>query len=410
MRRHVLSFTVWSFIAIHLCLSAKAQMGPMNSTGMFLMDNSSGTALNPKAWEMPMVARNRAGWNGMFMASAFLADIQQSGPRGGDKLFSPNWFMASASHRAGHKASFDVVIMLSLEPATVTDRRYPLLFQTGETAFGHALTDAQHPHNFVMSAGVHYARDIGAGLTLQLYAAPVGDPALGPVAYPHRASAMEIPQATLSHHLQDSTHISDDTVTAGIASRLFRIEASGFHGAEPGENRWTIQQGAIDSWSGRLWWTPSKRWVAQVSGGRIHHPEALEAGDQVRLTASAAYERNGWSSTLIWGRTHNTESRANRNGWLAETLIPAGARNRISGRMELVDKDELFDDTTALAGRSFRIFSATAGYTREIAELGAVRIGIGANVSLSAIPDELKPSYGDHPKGATLFLRFRLEQ
>ncbi len=159
-----------------LCLHVGAQMGPMNSTGMFLMGDASGTSLNPQSWDMPMLIRNRAGWNAMFMGSAFVSDVQQSGPRGGDKLFSTNWFMASVSHKLGHRASIDITVMLSLEPATVTTREYPLLFQTGETAYGKPIVDGQHPHNFVMGAGVHYAREISSALTLSLYAAPVGDP------------------------------------------------------------------------------------------------------------------------------------------------------------------------------------------------------------------------------------------
>jgi hypothetical protein len=261
-----------------------------------------------------------------------------------------------------------------------------------------------------MGAGVHYAREIGRGTTLELYAAPVGDPALGPVAYPHRASAAEIPQATISHHLQDSTHISDDTITAGIVRGAFRIEASGFHGAEPGENRWIIQQGAIDSWSGRLWWTPTKRWAVQVSGGRLAHPEQLEAGDQVRLTSSVAYNDNGWSSIAVWGRTHNTASQANRNAWLVETLKPITPRNWITARAELADKDELFEDTPALAGLSFRVLAVTAGYTREIASVANVHIGLGANLSVDEIPGTLATEYGAHPVGGTIFLRFRLAE
>jgi hypothetical protein len=374
------------------------------------MNNASGTSVDPISGDMAAVMRHHDAWNAMFMATAFVADIQQTGPRGGDKLFSPNWFMSSVSHSAGKRAAWDVVLMLSLEPATITDRRYPLLFQTGETAYGIPLADAQHPHNLIMSAGVHYARDMGSGITLELYAAPVGDPALGPVAYPHRASAAELPEAALAHHLQDSTHISDDTVTAGIARGQFRLEASGFHGAEPGENRWIIQQGAIDSWSARLWWMPSRHWAAQFSGGRLTHPEQLEAGDQTRLTSSLAWEHNGWSSTLSWGRTHNTATRANRNGWLAETLKLVNKRNWITGRAELVDKDELFEATPALAGRSFRIFALTGGYTREIATLASVRVGLGANLSVYAIPHTLDAEYGAHPLGGSIFLRFRLAE
>ena len=218
-------------------------MVDMNPAGMFLMDLSSGTSMNPPAWPMPMTMHPVASWNTMFMGQAFLNDTQQSGPRGGDKFYSTNWFMANAEHKLGSKAAFQVNLMLSLEPVTITNRRYPLLFQTGETAYGIPLADAQHPHNFIMGLGLEYAYALSPNSTLELYAAPVGDPALGPTAYPHRASAMELPQATLSHHAQDSTHISDDVVTAGIAWRALKLEASGFHGAEPGENRWIIQQG-----------------------------------------------------------------------------------------------------------------------------------------------------------------------
>src|SRR6266436_485340 len=98
----------------------------MNETGMYLMDMASGTSMNPQSWQMPMLAPKAGSWNLMFMGQAYLVDTQQSGPRGGDKLYAPNWFMGSVEHRAGSKGSFEADLMLSLEPATVTDRRYPL--------------------------------------------------------------------------------------------------------------------------------------------------------------------------------------------------------------------------------------------------------------------------------------------
>ena len=155
--------------------------------------------------------------------------------------------MAAASHRVGAKGNFEAELMLSAEPATVADRRYPLLFQTGETAYGQPLADAQHPHTIIMALGFRYTHELADETFLDLYAAPVGDPALGPVAYPHRASAMELPQAALSHHWQDSTHIADDVVTLGISHRQIKLEASGLNGAEPGENRWIIEGVGIDS-------------------------------------------------------------------------------------------------------------------------------------------------------------------
>jgi len=271
-----------------------------------------------------------------------------------------------------------------------------------------------------MGIGAHYVYELAEDTFVDLYAAPVGDPALGPVAYPHRASAVEIPQAALSHHWQDSTHISDDVVTLGISRGKFKVEASGFHGAEPGENRWIIQQGAIDSWSARLWYFPAKNWAAQVSGGRIAHPEALEPGDQVRLTGSLHYTRpmegSSWSSSFIWGRNHDTGTLHNLNSYLAESVVPVGARNFITGRIELVDKDELFSAEPGIeeqlaisAGSTFRVGSYTVGYTRDISIFERVETGIGFNFSSYSLPAAIKPYYGDRPVGGSVFIRFRLK-
>jgi len=394
-------------------------MADMNPAGMFLMNLASGTSANPQSWPMPMIMRPAGSWNTMLMGVGFLSGIQQSGPRGGDKLYSTNWFMAAAGHRVASRGALQAVVMLSLEPATVTGRRYPLLFQTGETAYGKPLADAQHPHNFVMSLGLQYACEIAAGTFLEAYAAPVGDPALGPVAFPHRASAMEFPQAPISHHLQDSTHIADDVVTLGISRRQWRLEASGFHGAEPGENRWTIQQGAIDSWSGRLWFFPSRNWAAQVSAGRLTHPEALEPGDQVRATASLQYSRpmaaGSWSSSLVWGRTHSTVTGRNLNSLLAESVLPLGRGNFVTGRFERLDKDELFagqptlqEQLDARYGSTFRIAAYTAGYTRDVDLFRGVETGVGANGSAYSLPQSIQPYYGRHPVGGNVFIRFRL--
>ena len=198
-------------------------MENMNDAGMYLMNMSSGTSMNALSWPMPMLSPSLGSWSLMIMGQAFLVDTQQSGPRGADKLYSTNWFMISAQHSLG-KGSVMFQSMLSLEPATITSERYPLLFQTGETAYGKPLVDAQHPHDLIMGFGVHYARPLAENTMLQLYYAPVGDPALGPVAFPHRASAFELPQATLSHHWQDSTHIAANE--QDMRQRLALVDSS----------------------------------------------------------------------------------------------------------------------------------------------------------------------------------------
>ena len=415
------AYTLAAMLAAwHLCAQPDHSMAGMNLPGMFLMNLASGTSQNPASWPMPMVMMHRGGWNTMFMGTGFVMDTQQSGPRGGDKAFSVNWSMAGAEHRVGAEGAFDVVLMLSLEAATIAGRRYPLLFQTGETAYGKPIVDGQHPHNFIMGLGFRYAQRVGESTILETYFAPVGDPALGPTAFPHRASAMELPEAPISHHWQDSTHIADEVITVGVSHRQFRLEASGFHGREPGENRWTIEAGAIDSWSARLWWFPGRNWAAQVSGGRLAHPEALEPGDQVRLTASVSYTRplarGAWSSTVAWGRNHSTATRRDLNSYLAESVLPVTRRNFVTGRAEWVDKDELFSGQPGFEqrldvsyGSTFRIGAYTLGYTRDIGVFRYVETGIGANFTAYTAPDAIRPYYGRHPVGGNIFLRLRIK-
>ena len=395
--------------------------GDMNPAGMFLMNESSGTAFQPAAWPMPMVMTRAGSWHLMWMGQAFIVDTQQSGPRGGDKLYSSNWGMLGAVHRLG-RGSLILRSMLSLEPATITDRRYPLLFQTGETAYGSSLVDAQHPHDFVMELSVQYAHPIGERGTWNIYYAPVGDPALGPVAFPHRASALELPQAAIGHHWQDSTHIANNVLTAGVTYSKVRLEASGFYGREPDEARWNIDWGAMNSWSTRLSVYPARNWTAQVSVGRLQDPEATHPGSVVRTTASLEYIRpaagkNWWATSFVWGQNYKMDERRRSNAVLAETVVPFWRRNFITGRFELSQRDELFEDNHELSEKvardtgqnAFQVTAYTAGYTRDIGAFRNLQAGAGANATVYAIDPALKPFYGNRPWGISVFVRFRLK-
>ncbi len=392
---------------------------PADEAGLLLMEQGSGTSANPASSPMHMAAIRAGSWSLMAHAQGHIAAFQQTGPRGGDKFFSTNWVMGMAERRVG-QGSLLFRAMLSLEPATVTHRRYPLLFQTGETAFGRALVDGQHPHDLVMEIGVHYAQHLGEKTILSLYFAPVGDPALGPVGFPHRVSAMELPQAPLGHHVQDSTHIVNEVITAGIKRGAVRLEASGFHGAEPNENRWNIDHGAIDSWAARLTLTPTRNLSAQASVGRLSRPEALEADDIIRSTASITYNRplraGHWASSLIWGRNHKTVERNNINAYAVESLLQVQGKSYLTGRMELVDRDELFNDRPAVkqrleqtVGSVFRVAAYTLGYTRDINMIPGLQTGLGGNFTLYTVPHALKEFYGQRPAGFLLYLRFRLK-
>lgn len=387
--------------------------------GMYLMRMASGTSMNPQAGELPMEMIEARGWMQMLMGQGFLVDVQQTGPRGHDKLYAVNWAMWAPEHRVG-RGEVMLSTMLSLEPATISNRSYPELFQTGETAYGVPLVDAQHPHNFVMGLGAYYAHPLGERGIWQAYYAPVGDPALGPVAFPHRASARDIPQAALGHHWEDSTHIAYNVATLAMQSGWLRAEASGFYGTEPGENRWTIDWGPMNSWSGRVSVIPNKRWLAQVSAGRLTHPERDQAGDVVRVTGSVAYARplgtgRVWASSVIWGRNHETLTGRNLNAYLAESVLSLGSRNSITGRVEKVAKDELFANNipleqqlAATVGSTFTVKAYTGGYTRTLWTAGGVETAVGANMTAYGVPAAIQPYYGVHPVGASVYVRLRL--
>jgi hypothetical protein len=369
-----------------------------------LMQQGSGTSAGPAAAPEHMGAMvERDGWMLMAHGSAFVSQDVQGGPRGRDALVSTNWLMGMAMRKAG-RGQLMLRTMLSLEPLTVPKGGYPELFQTGETYRGLPIVDAQHPHNAFMEIAAEYALPLGGDRAGYVYAAPVGDPALGPVAYPHRLSALELPQATLTHHLEDSTHIAGSVLTIGTKGGQFGIEASGFHGAEPGENRWKIGTGAIDSWSVRATWSPSPNWSAQISTGHLVHPEALEPGNVQRTTASTTYFKattdGDLAMSLIWG--HNHKSNHDTDGFTGEATWRFATVNHLTGRAEVVDKDEL-----GVGAPVSTVKALTGGYVRDVLRTPHLLSGIGANATYYAIPSALAPFYGKRPWSLYTFVRVR---
>ena len=381
------------------------------------LHSTGGTGVEPNSTPFDMLMGSRDGWTFMFHGVAFLNYTQATGPRGQDKVFSTNWIMPMAQRQVG-RGLLTLRTMLSFEPATVTKRQYPLLFQQGETAFGKAIVDGQHPHNFFMELAAIYDYRIGERTLLSFYAAPVGDPALGPVAFPHRESASEDPVAPLGHHLQDSTHISDDVITVGVTHGNFRLEASGFHGREPDEYRWDIDSGAIDSWATRLTLNPGRNWSMQYSIGDLHSPEALFPGENVRrMTASVMYNlsfHNGnWASTLVWGRNQRLSDGNVGNAYLAESTVQFKGRNYAWARIENVDRTNelLIGENPFPSGFQERYFTRvqayTLGYDRDVGRIPHLSTAIGGQVILYGVPDALRNDYGSNPVTVVIFLRVR---
>jgi hypothetical protein len=392
-------------------------MHPQTLVQEIVRHGTSGTSAEPNSTPVPMLMAAKGAWTLMFHASVFLLDQQQSSPRGGDKFFSTNWFMGMAQRPLG-PGVFTARAMLSLEPATVTQRRYPLLFQQGETAFGKPIADGQHPHDFVMEIAALYDLKLGSSGLLSFYFAPIGDPALGPVAYPHRSSAAENPLAALGHHQEDSTHIADDVITIGLAYRIARIEASGFHGREPDESRWNIDQGKIDSWSTRLTLQPGKNWSGQYSYGRIKSPEAFFPNeDQERMTASIQYNHplhsGNWISTILWGRTRSLQDNSIFNSYALESTVRFRVRNYTWTRIENVDRSNELTLGNNPVPPNFqeqpigRVQAYTFGYDREVDLIPHVASALGVQVTAYGVGEKLKPTYGSRPAGIAVFVRIR---
>lgn len=378
---------------------------------------TAGTDAEPSSTPSEMLMWDAGQWMLMLHGEAFLNLTQQTGPRGKDKVFSTNWVMPMAQ-RHWNRSELTFRAMLSLEPATVSQRRYPLLFQQGETAFGKAIVDGQHPHDFFMELAAMYDLKLQENTLLSFYVAPMGSPALGPMAYPHRASASENPVATLGHHLQDSTHIAADVITVGLTHRGLRLEASGFHGREPDEFRWNINSGKLDSWSTRVTLNPTNNWSAQFSLGRLRSPEEIAPDEDVRrMTASVMYNRplqNGnWASTLLWGRNRSLADGNVGNSYLLESTLQIGPQN-LWTRIENVDRtNELLLGESPLPlgfreGYFTRVQAYTAGYDHEVGHFSHLSTALGGQLTFYGVPAVLRPSYSDHPVGLDVFLRFRL--
>ncbi|MEO6965094.1 MAG: hypothetical protein ABI076_04255 [Acidobacteriaceae bacterium] len=395
-------------------------MGPMHPKSFLEAIEhhaSSGTSAEPNSTPAPMLMTMRGEWMLMFHANAFITEEQQTGPRGGDKLFSTNWLMPMAQRRLG-PGRLTLRAMFSLEPATISKRQYPLLFQQGETAFGLPIVDGQHPHDFFMELAALYDLKLSGRTLLTLYAAPVGDPALGPTAYPHRASASENPVAALGHHQEDSTHIANDVVTVGITRGIVRVEGSGFHGREPDEFRWNIDQGRIDSWSTRVTLQPGKNWSAQYSYGRLTSPEQLfPTEDQARTTASVMYNRpfqhGNLASTVLWGRTRSIPDNGKENSYLLEATLRFDKSNSVWTRVENAGRsNELLVGEKPLPpgfGEAplTHVQAYTFGYDRDFDWVPHLASAIGAQVTAYGVGDPLKAIYGSDPVGVNIFVRLR---
>jgi hypothetical protein len=359
--------------------------------------------------DMPMTT----GWMFMQDGIVFTEFNHQGGPRGGNEFVVPNWWMGMASRDTSH-GRFTLTSMLSLDPATVGDAGYRELFQAGEALNGRPLIDRQHPHDSFMQLAAVWRTRVNGSTGFTLAGAPVGEPALGPVAFMHRSSAADNPTAPLAHHTFDSTHIAFGVVTAGVDRGPWVVEGSVFNGREPDEHRWDFDFGRLDSFSGRVWFKPAEEWEFQASSGRLKEPEELDPRQTVvRSTASASWTReNGQaisSTTIAFGR-NNTEH-GSRNAFFVEGARHA-SMNTVYGRFEAVQVETALLQTDFVVERLAAdardtVLAFTVGGVRDVLAWRGFEGGIGADVSVFGVPRILRPMYSTHPVSFHVFFRLR---
>src|SRR5205085_220934 len=266
----------------------------------------SGTAWQPDTSEHVGIHVMSGDWTLMAHGVVNLVTDHQSGPRGDDKAFVSGMLMGMAQHPLGN-GTLQLKAMLSPDPL-MGPNGYPLLLASGETANGRdRLIDRQHPHDLFMELSASVSQDIGPKSSALLYAGLPGEPAFGPPAFMHRLSILDSPEAPITHHWLDSTHISFGVVTAGVVHGDWKLEASRYNGREPDQHRYDIETGKLDSTAARLAWNPTANWSVQASWAQEKSPEQLEPEvDQRKWSASAIYTvpfRDGWwSTTAAWGR------------------------------------------------------------------------------------------------------------
>jgi len=364
----------------------------------------SGTGWLPASAPAHMWMWHPGRWTVMAHANVFLTYNQQGGPRGVGKFESENWVMLMEQRKLG-RATLQFQQMLSAEPGTAPPGGFPALFQTGETYRGMPLVDRQHPHDVFNDVSVMLTVPLAKKIDWTIYGGPAGEPALGPVAFIHRPSALNLPAAPLGHHVQDSTHISYGVITSGLRFDRVRVEGSVFNGREPDEERWNFDLGPLDSWSFRVSVAPGRNWLAQYSYGHLTHPEALEPGDVLRQTASLMYNRDfargNWASTLLYGRNRKLHDNHVQSSYLLESDLRFADKNSAFTRIELVDKDEL------VHGANFRVAAFTFGGVRELVQGTYGQLGLGADVSFYSKPAAMDVLYGKDPVSFQVFLRFR---
>ena len=378
--------------------------------------NGSGTGWLPDASPMYGYMFHSPKWMYMLHGNLFLRynnqDFSNKGSRGDSEVDAPDWLMFMGQRQVGKNGLFHFSVMASLDAPFGGGSGYPLLFQSGEAYKGQSIVDRQHPHDLFSELSVSYSHALSPKADVFAYIGYPGEPALGPVAFMHRPSAMDNPDAPISHHWIDATHVTFGVATMGVRYGQFKLEGSSFTGREPDENRYDFDKPRFDSWSGRLSFNPSANWALQVSHGFINNPEILHGDEDVnRTTASAIYSKSladnsTLNATAVWGMNKT----AGHDGANAALVEAEWRKNKLAlhGRYEWAQKgiEELtLNESTFGHDAVFPVNALTVGFNYDVLKMGSTRLAAGSQFTLYHADTRLDPLYGKNPMAIEVYLR-----
>lgn len=393
-----------------------AAMSHAFSLNLPMNRNGSGTGWLPDASPMYGYMFHAHKWMFMLHGNIFLRynnqDFAKAGSRGDAQVDVPNWIMGMGQRRVGRNGLFHFNVMLSADAFITGGSGSPLLFQTGETWQGKPLIDRQHPHDLFSELSISYAHAFSKKLDVFAYLGYPGEPALGAVAFMHRPSALNNPDATLSHHWVDATHITFGVATIGVRYGKFKLEGSSFTGREPDEIRYDFDKPRFDSRSARLSFNPSPNWALQVSHGFLNSPEEIHVNEDVnRTTASAVYSKKWkdgylFNATALWG-LNKTKHFAGEHAALLEASLYI-KRLALYTRYEWVQKsgEELgLEEPQFNHHDLFPVHAFTLGSSYDVLATKPVRVAAGGQFSIYSPDNRLQGLYGSNPMAFQVYLR-----
>jgi hypothetical protein len=397
-----------------------------------LTREASGTAWQPDESRHDGIHFQAGRWSIMGHGLFNLVYDWQGGPRGDEMAFVSGMAMASARRDFSGGGVLQFRAMLSPDPL-MGKSGYPLLLASGETANGREpLIDRQHPHDLFMELSASYSVRLSSRSSAFLYGGLPGAPAFGPPAFMHRMSIMDSPEAPITHHWLDSTHIVFGVVTAGLVLGDVKLEASRFHGREPDQFRYNIETGPLDSTAVRVSWNPTSTLSLQASFADQKSPEQLEPEeDQTKWSASGMYtkslgENSWWSTTLAWGRRSSgddqldafaLESALKRGAWTFFARAEHTENNELlSGHHD--DDDDHHGDALSpldageedgdIHGPAFKVAKASFGGVYDVRVGRNLKLGVGGLYAFNFVPGALEAEYGGDRQGAMAFLRLKI--